>query len=375
MKKRMKIKDTITSADRRKLIYENRPCGVFDGLLNYEDGFSVDIGQELSTEYYLNRSSNKLVSNIFYNVMETPIFKLKFPDVFNYQATEDYSQFNGIVCQYYGDKTKPYSVFRIADGLLHERDAYDLVMTNIVKLSEFEDSANIYFYVEEEFWTTKPTQLLEYLLSVRGVDDDKIETLYEYIQSIYANPLSIQGSLPEIGSFYITNKIIRDNILRPKFLEKWKRIYKALIEEQYNPLKDYDITETKVGTNTNTITYGSNVETDGNVATKETTTRSVESADDIYGFNSTAPVGDSTSNTTENETIVGNADDNTTHTNQSKTGSDTKELSINDTNTISGRKVSGADLIEKELNLRNKQIFFDIIYKDIDSVLTLQIYE
>ena len=29
---------------------------------------------------------------------------------------------------------------------------------------------------------------------------------------------------------------------------------------------------------------------------------------------------------------------------------------------------------EKELNLRNKEIFFNTIYKDIDSIATLQIY-
>ena len=32
------------------------------------------------------------------------------------------------------------------------------------------------------------------------------------------------------------------------------------------------------------------------------------------------------------------------------------------------------DLIQKELDLRNKNLFFDIVYADIDSVATLQIY-
>lgn len=195
-------------------------------------------------------------------------------------------------------------------------------------------------------------------------------------------------------------------LIRGKFIEKWNRVYDVLISEQYNALQNQDFTEKKTGnnknvdtynstkakqgTNTDTTTYDTNVEDNGNTGTSETTTRSVEDSNDVYGFNSSTPVGDTISNETTSETIVGEADKNTSHNIQTKTGTEAKQFGINesenhtgtDTTDISidenvnrsGRNVSGAELINEELNLRNTQLFFDIIYSDIDSIATLKIY-
>lgn len=195
-------------------------------------------------------------------------------------------------------------------------------------------------------------------------------------------------------------------LIRGKFIEKWNRVYDVLISEQYNALQNQDFTEKKTGnnqnidtynstkakqgTNTDTTTYDTNVEDNGKRGTSETTTRSVEDSNDVYGFNSSTPVGDTLSNETTSETIVGEADKNTSHNIQTKTGTEAKQFGINesekhtgsDTTDISidenlnrsGRNVSGAELINEELNLRNTQLFFDIIYSDIDSITTLKIY-
>ena len=195
-------------------------------------------------------------------------------------------------------------------------------------------------------------------------------------------------------------------LIRGKFIEKWNRVYDVLISEQYNALQNQDFTEQKTGnnqnvdtynstkakqgTNTDTTTYDTNVEDNGKTGTSETTTRSVEDSNDVYGFNSSTPVGDTLSNETTSETIVGEADKNTSHNIQTKkgteskqlginesenhTGTDTTDISINENLNRSGRNVSGAELINKELNLRNTQLFFDIIYSDIDSIATLKIY-
>jgi hypothetical protein len=184
----------------------------------------------------------------------------------------------------------------------------------------------------------------------------------------------------------------------------------------------YNTENGKEGTNTDVTTFDTNVEDDGTRGTNEVTTRSVETADDVYGFNSSDPVGDTVSNETVNETVVGAAEQNTTHNTQSKTGTESKEFGINETMTKtgteseeigidetatktgtdsraiginesetktgtetkditideeivkSGRDGSGAELVIEELNLRNTQLFFDIIYADIDSITTLQIY-
>ena len=195
-------------------------------------------------------------------------------------------------------------------------------------------------------------------------------------------------------------------LIRGKFIEKWNRVYDVLISEQYNALQNQDFTEQKTGnnqnidtynstkakqgTNTDTTTYDTNVEDNGKRGTSETTTRSAEDYNNVYGFNSTSPVGDTLLNETTSETIVGEADKNTSHNIQTKTGTEAKQFGINesenhtgtDTTDISidenvnrsGRNVSGAELINEELNLRNTQLFFDIIYSDIDSIATLKIY-
>lgn len=195
-------------------------------------------------------------------------------------------------------------------------------------------------------------------------------------------------------------------LIRGKFIDKWYRIYNALITSQYNPLLNREYTEDKTGnnqnkdthntvkakqgTNSDITTYDTNVEDNGKTGTSETTTRNVEDANDVYGFNSTTPVGDTHSNETINETVVGEAEKNTSHNIQTKTGTENKQFGINESETHSGtdttditidekiirsgRDGSGAELITEELNLRNTQIFFDIVYADIDSITALQIY-
>lgn len=194
--------------------------------------------------------------------------------------------------------------------------------------------------------------------------------------------------------------------IRAKFIDKWDKIYNALFVETYNPIDEFVFNETKTGNNVNTITYGSKenktgnntdnttynttIKDNGKKATNETVNRKNDVQEDTYGFNSTSPVNTDGSNETVTETTIGEADKNTTENTSVKTGTDNKTFGINEETaksgndknskvideTISrnGRENSGAKLIEEELKLRNKNIFFDIIYSDIDSIITLQIY-
>lgn len=196
------------------------------------------------------------------------------------------------------------------------------------------------------------------------------------------------------------------SLIRGKFIDKWNRVYDALITSQYDALSNrefvvdrtgnnqnkdtHNTTKAKQGTNSDITTYDTNVEDNGRTGTSETTTRNVQDANDVYGFNSSTRVSDTYSNETTSETIVGEADKNTSHNVQTKTGTENKQFGINESETNtgtdttditiseklvkSGRDGSGAELITEELNLRNTQLFFDIIYSDIDSIATLQIY-
>lgn len=195
-------------------------------------------------------------------------------------------------------------------------------------------------------------------------------------------------------------------LIRSTFIDKWKRVYNILITEQYNPLNNSEHNETKSGTNSatethtnsksrlgnnsDTTTYDTEVEDNGQTGTHETVTRKSDIQNDIYGFNSIDPSGDTKSTEDISETTVGDSDKNTNHNTQTKTGTETKLFGLNETEnntgndtsssntnetiTKSGRDGSGASLIKEELNLRNTQIFFDIVYRDIDSIATLQIY-
>lgn len=223
------------------------------------------------------------------------------------------------------------------------------------------------------------------------------------ISMTYERFISLVNENPEIDK---TPEEFIGTLIRGKFIDKWNRVYDVLITSQYDALNNREITEDKTGNNQNTdthnttkgkqgtnsdiTTFDTNVEDNGKVGTSETTTRKIEDANDVYGFNSTSHVGDTYSSENTSETVVGEAEKNTSHNLKTKTGTEDKQFSINESETYtgtdttdiiisekfvkSGRDGSGAELITEELNLRNTQLFFDIIYADIDSIATLQIY-
>ena len=223
------------------------------------------------------------------------------------------------------------------------------------------------------------------------------------ISITYERFITFINDNPEINK---TPEELIGDLIRGKFLDKWNRVYDVLITSQYDALNNresveektgnnqnkdtHNTTKSKQGTNSDITTFDTNVEDNGKTGTNETTTRNVEDANDVYGFNSSSPVGDTYSNEITSETIIGDADKNTSHNIRTKTGTENKQFGINesenhtgtDTTDITineniikrGRDGSGAELITEELNLRNTQLFFDIIYSDIDSIATIQIY-
>ena len=188
------------------------------------------------------------------------------------------------------------------------------------------------------------------------------------ISSMYEKILEIKNNITEKPEDIIAK------LIRNEFIEKWEIVYNALYKEQYSILDSNSYTETKVANNDEQITYNSKVEDNGNEATNMVTKTNNENSNDTYGFNSSSPVGNDLSYGSDTETVIGDKDSNTTHNTRDKTGNDNKNATVNENTTRNGRDVTGAELIQKELNLRNKEIFFNTIYKDIDSIATLQIY-
>lgn len=133
--------------------------------------------------------------------------------------------------------------------------------------------------------------------------------------------------------FNALNKLA--DIIYLKFKDKWNRIYDAYIKSTYNALENYSMTEVE---KTNT---------------KVTSTDNTKGGS--YGFNSdvSVPVNDSNSTSV----VEGNGEDNK------------REL------TRSGNigVTTSQQMLESELQLR-KYNFYEELYKDVNSVVTLSIY-
>lgn len=186
------------------------------------------------------------------------------------------------------------------------------------------------------------------------------------ISPAYKRFIDLQGN--DEGSFSM------GRLIRAKCLEKWQKVYSSLTAN-YEVLNSKEDITTRVGTGKDDIAYGSSTESNGKTASNVTTTTSTDNSDDVYGFNSLEPVGDTKSTETATETITSDADKNTTYNKQSKTGSDTKSNSYDETVKNQGRDRPASSLIDSELKMRDKWLFFNIVCNDIDEVATLAIYE
>lgn len=219
-------------------------------------------------------------------------------------------------------------------------------------------------------------------------------------------------------------------------MPNWTKEY-ATLDFTYNPIENYRMVETEeinrehdnTVTNTGTQTTaesGTNTGTQGNTVTKTNTgtqtttntgtesntedqtletTKSGSSANDIYGFNSSAAVHDtassisSTDHTTNydintrtdnlTETRTDNLSEGVTATRtdnleNSSSGTRTDNLTERDTGenaetrelTRSGNigVTTSQQMIESERELYMWHFFYNIVFPDIDRVLTLQVY-
>ena len=196
-------------------------------------------------------------------------------------------------------------------------------------------------------------------------------------------------------------------MIRGKFIDKWERYYNALINENYEILEDivknetsnYTRNEVNNYTKNETSNYAKNetknhnntINENGNVSTDMTTTSTNEKNNDVYGFNSTAPVGSDLNYGTDTENVLGDKENNTTENVKQTTGDDTNDTTGNDEkgttgnddkdttkNEIisrTGRNTSAQDLLQKELDFRSKNLFFNIVFRDIDDIIALAIYD
>ena len=238
-----------------------------------------------------------------------------------------------------------------------------------IKLSEaFEDWADgggIFAYLTNSPWNYQGASFLDFDYFGNHSGDKPISPV--------VNKLLVDGVLTQAGLEKLAG------IVKLKFYPIWEK-YLVTYTKEYDPLNNYSMSEEYEG------------ESEGTDTTDEDTTDSRTRSDTIigsnssqysesasnarYGFNSTQAVptdtssrqgtGSGSDNTAESETIsdTGTKDGEYGHT---------KSESFSRTKVGSSGINSYQDLLEKERKLLAES-FFEKVYRDLDTLLTLPIY-
>ena len=199
------------------------------------------------------------------------------------------------------------------------------------------------------------------------------------------------------------------NIIWMRCWKRWHHLWELYYVAEYAPLQNYDMTETESGTldrtygKTHTRTDDLEDETThGMTRTRtdnlqhgrtdsSTTTPAITEASKVYGFNSATPSGDSETTRTGTETVSGTSTDTDTGTvtdadsgtdTVTRTGTVTDEDGGTDSDehsrtlTRSGNigVTSSQDLIMQDMKVWQWMYFQDVVYHDLDVLLTIPIY-
>ena len=138
-----------------------------------------------------------------------------------------------------------------------------------------------------------------------------------------------------------------------RYKDKWNRLYDSLITQQYNPLENYSMEEIEK-------LKLANVDS---VKTNSSDSGTANSTNDNYGFNSITAQPATKTTTTTSATSTNNVDGTKT-TDSDKTLTRKGNIGI----------TTSQQMLESEIILRNKYLFQDIIFKDLDDILMLDIY-
>lgn len=138
-----------------------------------------------------------------------------------------------------------------------------------------------------------------------------------------------------------------------RYKDKWNRLYNTLITQQYNPIENYSMEESEKLKLSNVDSVKSNSSDSG----------TANSTNDNYGFNSITAQPATKSTATTSATSTNNVDGTKT-TDSDKTLTRKGNIGV----------TTSQQMLESEVILRNKYLFQDIIFKDLDDILMLDIY-
>ena len=183
------------------------------------------------------------------------------------------------------------------------------------------------------------------------MDDAEKAYTYDFLYFHNSNSKIISFLYEEIINKDLMNMLTQ--IIIERYGDKWNRIYNTLITKQYEPLENYSMVESEKLKLANVDSVKSNSSDSG----------TSNSTNDNYGFNSITAQPATKSTTTTSATSSNNVDGTKT-TDSDKTLTRKGNIGV----------TTSQQLLESEVILRNKYLFQDIIFKDLDDILMLDIY-
>lgn len=153
------------------------------------------------------------------------------------------------------------------------------------------------------------------------------------------------------------NKIV--TIVSTRYLDKWNKLFQALVVADYNPIENYNMYEKE----TPDITKTYHREQNTNLEVKD----DGENNSSVYAFNSVSAKPSGKVEVDNTRTTSGDVDDNYQDGEDTETGTRELERSGNIGVTTTQQ------MLEQEIEIK-KHNFYDIVYEDIDNIIALEIY-
>ena len=163
-----------------------------------------------------------------------------------------------------------------------------------------------------------------------------------------------------------------------QFINKWTTLYNNIQTVTYNPIWNVEGSESTVHTfehgKTVTETKDFTIEHGRDSTDTETVTDNITD-NDVYGFNSSSPVGATKSTNNGERTMEYTGSDTDTHSGTdtfANSGCDTERITF--TRGLNLGMMSTQDLMNQELDFRLRFDYYKIVVNDILSVLSYVVY-
>lgn len=375
----MKLKDTITHQERIELIVNHTPCGVFKYMLDDESETLVKrYRKDLCFGYYQVHSGGKTISPIYHDLLSEETTDSR---IITEKALGQYIESK------FSDKWN-----RVYTSLVQEQ--YDVMTDYSEKSTKTGKHTESNEYSDKDVYDSTNNDTTTYNTTEKKSGTDTETTTYNTVDTTSKN-------IEDTKTFNTSDKDIATNIDTITFdinnnkeVKRGSKQTTSSTTSQANDRYGFN-SETAVGdteseeTTNETVTglADDNVETstDSKTGTEstessinDTKTKTGTEKDDISESGTLKKTGTETKQLGINETTTKTGTDKIGRTEEStrdKSGNNSKNVNTEASDTISGlRGHTHEELIEQELDLRSRYYLFDIIYHDLDSVLTLNIY-